>query len=168
MGKFTIMFRISATKHPDVLVKVAEIVGANVRRYPEKPRYDHVKFQGSKLEHVFDTLWPFLAESRKIEYILKLRERDARNEALDIELKRRADAQKLAALRASPAMKRMRDEARYRNDDPAVQVVDDYLNVDYVSPARIQAILDQLTAERAKAEALLIDPLGNHETRSNS
>ena len=136
--------QIRSIKHPEMVSMVAQMLGITLRK---KKSGHEVIVAGDELEMLWPLITEYVTSARNVEY-----------EAVKAEVARRraayADklayqAERAAAPRSTPDTLRRRDEALYHNQDPAVQVVDGFVEAEMA----VQYDLDQARIAREKATA---------------
>lgn len=135
---------IRSRKHHEMVTRMGRMLGIKVRK--KGPDLEIV-ISGEEL----DMFWPLIeghvTQARHVEYVAIRAERDRRRAEYQDKLEYQAE--RAAAPRSTPDVLRRRDEALYHNQDPAVQVVDGFVEAEMA----VQYDLDQAQRARERAES---------------
>ena len=140
---------IKSARHPGMVKKFAKLSGHPVQH---KPRGDEVRIHGQHLDIFWALIFRNVTPERDAEYT------SLRNEQVRIQKQIRADAEekklyeaeRANAPRSTPDQIRRREEALYHNQDPAVQIVDGFVEAEMAQSYDLDQARQQREREARK------------------
>lgn len=117
--------QLKSSKHKGMIAKVARLTGMELKH---KASGDEVNFIGEAFDMFYTQIYPFVTDDRIDEFrIVILEVADIRKRYQD---QKAYEAERAAEPHSTPTSVRHREEALYHNQDPAVQVVDGFVEAE--------------------------------------
>jgi hypothetical protein len=135
--------QLRSSKHPGMIAKVARLTGMALTH---KKVGDEVNFTGEAFTMFYNVIFPFLTDERLDEFGVLIREVEhIRKEYQDL---KKYEAERAAEPHSTPDSIRHREEALYHNQDPAIQVVEGFVDAEMATSYD----LEQARIQREKAQ----------------
>lgn len=150
-GKPRIQMLLSSTKHPEAVEIVANFFKQPVLLLNGRPT---MRLTGADLDKAMDKLWAHLTEDRRQEYNDLVTIQQSKMNAYGVEKKQKALDKAFweGKQDPTPEQRRKRREAEYHNQDAAVQVVDEAIDMVDETEVSLAAVRRQFEKERERAE----------------
>lgn len=139
-----VRLQIKTRKHHEMLKELGRLTGVQVKH---KPSGDEIDMTGETVALFWSLIDRYVTHDRIDEYVRLFNEAQKRSMAYDDQ--KAYEAERAAEPHSTPDSVRHRDEALYHNQDPAVQVVDGFVDAEMA----VSYDLEQARVAREKAEA---------------